>query len=536
MNVLSLNLGKYEERSREEFKTTDGHMAYGEDNLYPQYLVALYNSSATHNALVNSITQLVVGEGIKASTPEAAAKLKSWGCHEEMTKAMLDLKIQGGFALEIRWNMDRTTIAAVRHLPFENIRSGYMDIDEKVRTYYYSADWEQMRNPEFVPQPIRCYYPKDKQEYPTQILYVKPYSAGSLYYPKPDYIGSINYIELDKAISEYHINNIRNGLSPSFSIHFKNGIPANEERERIRRDIENQLAGSRNSGKFIITYSDSPDRKPDFEPFPVSDVDKQYQFLSEETTNKIMIGHRVVSPAMFGVKTEGQLGSTEELKVASTLFERQVVKPYRRILKDVLEQLLSDAGTKAEVEFEGEAPFSEEEEMTAMAKKKSDAELVADMMKKRQEPDPDYVLVDKRPVNYNNDNQIAEKLSGIAMLGDNPQPLVKIRYTYEGDLKKNSREFCIDMVNAGGEYSKDDIESMDNGMGGSVFLFKGGVNCYHHWERLIYLRKDQSTLSERDLKRLLDSLEPAERRENEVPDDDPRVAQKPIDMPNQGRR
>lgn len=535
MNLLSLNLGKYTERSRDEFVTTDGWVAYGEDNLYPQYLVGLYNSSGTHNALVNSISQLVVGEGLTASTPEADAKLKSWSMDTELVKAMLDLKIQGGFALEVQWAMDRKSIARVRHLPFECIRSGQIDVDERVRTYHHSPDWENHRHPENVPTAIRSYHVQDKQDHPTQVVYVKPYAAGSMIYPKPDYIGSINYIELDKAISEYHINNIRNGLSPSFSIHFKNGIPPIEERERIRRDIENQLAGSRNSGKFIITYSDSPERKPDFEPFPVSDVDKQYQFLSEETTSKIMVGHRVVSPAMFGVKTEGQLGSTEELQVASMLFERQVVKPYRKVLGDVLQQLLADSGTPADIEFNGDVPFKQKEEMSAV-KPKSDEEVLRHILPKRQEPDPNYTLVDKRKVDYNTDAKIAERMAGIAMLGDNPQPLIKIRYAYEGGLQDNSRDFCRQLVGKGGEYAKEDIESMDNGMGGSVFLFKGGVNCHHHWERLIYLRKDQSTLDESDLKRLLDSLEPADQRENEVDDDDDLVAVKPVDMPNQGRR
>jgi hypothetical protein len=186
-----------------------------------------------------------------------------------------------------------------------------------------------------------------KVEHPTQILYVKPFSPGSYYYPKPDYIGSIDYIELDKEIGKYHINNIKNGLAPSFTIHFKNGVPASEERRKIRNDIERQLAGATNAGKFIVTYSDSPDRKPDFEPFPLSDADKQYQFLSTEVSDKIMVGHRVVSSAMFGVKTAGQLGNTQELEIASELFDRQVIKPYQRIVEDAVQQILSAAGTSS---------------------------------------------------------------------------------------------------------------------------------------------------------------------------------------------
>lgn len=535
-----INLARYVERSYEEMPTTDGFVQYGEDNLYPQYLLGLYNSSSTHSALCNSIAQLVMGEGFKADNEEAQATLDRWGCTREFRRAILDYKIQGGFALEIQWSGDRSTIRRVRHVPFENIRSGEMDIDERVRHYYHSLDWEHFRNPEYAAERVRGFHVDDKEEHATQLYYFCPFSPGSTYYPKPDYIGSVNYIELDKAISEYHINNIRNGLAPSFSIHFKNGIPAIEERERIRRDIEMQLSGSRNAGKFIITYSDDPERKPDFEPFPVSDVDKQYEFLSSEVTDKIMVGHRVVSPAMFGVKTEGQLGATEELRTASLLFERQVVNPMRAHVCEVLEDLLVAAGVPAKVEIMGRPPFVEEQEeesrFDVQMHKHHTKEDAAKLIAKAKKPPKGYRLVDKRAVDYGLDGKINDHLNGITFLSGEDTPLILVRYTYEGGTRSNTREFCLDLVSAGGEYSKDDIESMDNNIGGSVWLYKGGPNCHHHWERLTYLREDQSELSESELKRFLDTLDGSEARANDPGDDPWQVATKPIDMPNRGYR
>ena len=157
----------------------------------------------------------------------------------------------------------------MKHCPFERIRSGEVNDDEKVEFYYYSEDWS---NKQIEPVKVRCFNPRTRKEFPHQILYVKPFSPGSYYYPKPDYVGSINYIELDKEIGTYHINNIKNGLAPSFTIHFKNGVPSQEERHKIRNDIERQLGGATNAGKFIVTYSDQPDRKPDFEPFRFPDA------------------------------------------------------------------------------------------------------------------------------------------------------------------------------------------------------------------------------------------------------------------------
>jgi hypothetical protein len=342
MDLLKLN--EYQERSYAEKPSNEGYVQYGDDNLFPQYLIDLYKSSATHNALCTSIAYMIYGDGVQADTLEARLKIEEWGLQDEVRKACLDLKIQGGFALEVVYSIDRTTVAKVRHCPFENIRSAEVDNDENVNFYYYSKDWSDNQ---IEPELVRAFDPEDSLEYPVQILYVKPFSPGSYYYPKPDYIGSIDYIELDKEIGKYHINNIKNGLAPSFSIHFKNGVPAQEERHKIRNDIERQLAGATNAGKFIVTYSDSPERKPDFEPFPLSDAHNQYQFLSEEVVAKIMVGHRVTSPMMFGVMAPGKLGGGMELKTAEEIFSEDVITPYQQVVTEALSSVFNAAGTPA---------------------------------------------------------------------------------------------------------------------------------------------------------------------------------------------
>ena len=341
-----LKLKEYQERSYAERPSNQGWVSYGDDNLFPQYLIDLYKSSATHNALCTSIAYMIFGDGVQADTLEARLKIEEWGLQDEVRKACLDLKIQGGFALEVVYSIDRTTISKVRHCPFENVRTAEVDEDEKIDFLYYSKDWSDKRE---EPQLVKTFDPEQSVEHPVQILFVKPFSPGSYYYPKPDYIGSIDYIELDKEIGKYHINNIKNGLAPSFTIHFKNGVPAQEERRRIRNDIERQLAGATNAGKFIVTYSDSPDRKPDFEPFPLSDADKQYQFLSEEVVAKIMVGHRVTSPMMFGVMAPGKLGGGMELKTAEEIFSTDVIEPYQMIVTEALYSIFNAAGAPATI-------------------------------------------------------------------------------------------------------------------------------------------------------------------------------------------
>jgi len=342
--VAGINLASYTQIGAGEKENPKGWIEYGDKNLYPQYLIELYHSSPTHNALCNTIAQLIFGQGFDVQSLEGRLLFEQWDINDELRKCAVDLKVQAGFYLEIIWSLDRATIANVRHLPFENVRSGIANEDEEVQAYFYSKDWASKEEPEVVPR----FNPKLKNEQPVQILAVHPFTIGAQYYAKPDYIGAINYVELEKEISVFHINNIKNGLSPSFAIHFSNGVPDDEERRQIRNNIERETTGPQNAGKFFMTFSDSPDRRPSIEPFPLSDADKQYQFLSEETTSKIMIGHRVTNPQMFGVLVPGKLGGGAELAESAEQFDEQVVQPMRDLLIETCTQLLRASGVPEE--------------------------------------------------------------------------------------------------------------------------------------------------------------------------------------------
>jgi len=534
-----LQLSKYEERSYRETPNREGFVNYGDDNLFPQYLVDLYHSSATHNALVTSIAMMIFGKGFDASDLEGRLAFDQWNLNNELRKACLDFKIQGGFALEINWSLDRTTIANVSHLPFENVRSGFVNEEEKVEYYYYSKDWTDKRQ---EPEEICCFDVEKKIDHPTQIMYVKPFSPGSFYYPKPDYVGSINYIELDKEISIYHINNMQNGMSPSFSIHFKNGIPPQEERNRIRMDIERQLSGAGNAGKFIVTYSDDPDRKPDFEPFQLSDAHNQYQFLSEEVTAKIMIGHRVTSPQMFGVAVPGKLGGGGELAESAELFEKNVIRPARQVVEEAVKTLLNAAGLQSRL-----VPVATELAADFEGPKVEAAEW---LIEQGEEMGDDWELIEDVAVDYDLEEKRDAMLTFANVPSSKPQAkseqdteIIKVRYTYAPDrYSDDSREFCKKMVNAKRVYRKEDIiaagdRAVNPGFGPngadtySIWLYKGGPRCQHFWKRQTYLRKNNKKISVNQAKKAIREAGVGAKR---LEENDRKVATRPTDMPNQG--
>lgn len=570
-----LKLAQYVPKSYEEKSSGKGWINYGDDNLYPQYLVDLYQKSGTHNALCTSIGYMIFGEGLKTDSLDAGLKMEEWGLDDEIRKSCLDLKIQGGFALEIIYSIDRTTISKVRHLPFENIRSGEINEREEVEFYYYSRDWSDKR---CEPEAVHSFDPSQSKEFPVQILYVKPFSVGSFAYPSVDYQGSISYIELDKEIASYHISNIRSGLAPSYVISFLNGSPPVEERNRIRNDIESQLAGATNAGKFIITYSDQPDRKPSFEPFPLTDADKQYQFLSTETTNKIMVGHRVVSSAMFGVASAGTLGNTQELEVASQLFERQVILPFQRIVDKAVKSVFTAAGITDPVRLHKNPPIvvqaSQAEKSELSKEDVLDLDLAVNtLIELGEEVTDEWECIDSRRVNYDDEEKQdalwsfarviggGRKESDPSQVSKQDNKLIKIRYAYmpkklggfgtnpSTGKKYESRDFCTKMVNAGNKvWAKEQIELASEsavnrgwGAGGAntydLFLnhcekdkfYKGGGSCQHFWQRMTYLKKGNKKISVNQAKKIM-----REAGYDPMEVNSPKVAKRPRDMSGRG--
>ena len=340
-NIQAINLSMYQPVEAVEKDNRAGWIDYGFNNLFPQHLITLYYNSPIHNALTNSIAYMIEGQGTGTILDNALQGIA------------FDLKLQGAFVAEVIWSMDFTRVVKINHLPFENCRLAYDKEEDDITGIWYSKDWANSRSKKGKPEFIPAFNPSQAEEQPRQVIYAHGMMAGSSYYAKPDYFGALNYVELSYQMGLYHVNNILNGLFPSFIINFLNGIPQKEEREAIRREWEERLSGASNAGKFLMTFNEDPTRAPSIESFPLSDADKQYQFLSEETAKQIMVGHRVVSPLIHGIRDTTGFGSNkDEMIVGMEIFNTQVIKPYQRIIEDVFTPILGNVEIQMNSVFE----------------------------------------------------------------------------------------------------------------------------------------------------------------------------------------
>tara|TARA_Y100001937_G_scaffold77861_2_gene105573 strand:- start:181 stop:1908 length:1728 start_codon:yes stop_codon:yes gene_type:complete len=557
-----VNLSTYTSPVITEIKNKD-YIQYGEDNMYFQYLIDRYNGSPTNNAIINGISEMIYGKGLDATDssrkPNEYAQMKVLFHNDCVRKLCYDFKLMGQCALQIIYSQDRSKIARLEHMPVETLRAEKSE-DGEIKAYYYAADWDKVK-PNTVLKKIPAFGMSREN---LEIMYIKPYRAGFFYYSPVDYQGGLQYAELEEEVSNYHLNNIMNGLAPSMLINFNNGVPNEEERELIEQRIYQKFSGSSNAGKFILAFNDNAESQANIDPVQLSDAHNQYQFLSEESTKKIMVSHRVVSPMLLGIKDQTGLGNNaDELKTASILMDNTVIRPFQNLLIDHFDKILSYNNITLNLYFKTLQPLeftdlenvedqqTKEEETGVKQDLKNvslsiqEANDLADLIiSKGEEIDDNWLLLDEQPAfedetEINNYFEFASVITGDARKKSSQDTSIfKIRYVYTAgrSTEGKSRDFCQKMMAANKVYRKEDLDKTSKanvdlspadakGEGYNIWLYKGGVNCSHYWMRRIYLKKNNKKITVGRARKIISALPRNEKKDARFDVNPPEVAQ-----------
>ena len=573
-NLHVLNLSAYtspvvSETNREnwvDFLTEDGAQ-------YFQFLIERYSNSTTNNAIINNVARLIYGKGLSAldanKKPNEYAQMMSLFHKEDVRKMVLDRKMFGQFAIQVHYNDKHDKILKAYHIPVNLLRAEKCDKDGNITGYYYSDNWDDTKK--FAPIRFNAFgYGKEKIE----ILFSKPYSVGMKYYAYPDYQGAVPYTLLEEEIADYLINEVQNGFSGTKVVNFNNGVPTDEQQSIISSKVLSKLTGSRGQ-KVIVAFNNNAESKTTVEDIPLNDAPEHYTYLSEECLRKIMLGHNITSPLLFGVaSTNGFSSNADELKNSSILFDNMVIRPFQEELLDAFDSILAYNGVALKLFFKTLQPLeftdlenTQNEEQVA---EETGTELSAHtnpLIDLGEEPQDNWVLIDEKEVDYEKDDEENELLSkepkqsllskvvNLVSTGDARPNITSrqdktidgvkfvVRYKYEGEVTDNPREFCTQMVKANKIYRKEDILNMSTqivnaGWGPkgtdyySIWLYKGGGNCHHRWNKQVYAVFEGTGLNITANTKKLAQAKAA--KFGYVVTNPSLVAQRPIDMPNKG--
>jgi hypothetical protein len=511
INVSLVELSQYQAIASTERYDRGGWLRYGEDNQYPMYLKELADSSPIHGALVKGIAKMVAGKGFTSSVVVDQLRL-----NRSLPSISMDLVLYGGFYVECIKTLDGSAIARVNHLPFENCRLAVTS-DGDVTGVYYSRNWAETRKKANTPKFIPLEH-KDNNRF-VKISFLD--ETTSVYYPQPSYKSCINYIELDRQISIFHVSNVLNQFAPGTIVSLFNGTPDQDTKENIKRELQG-ATGASSAGKVVVLFNEPDQQKPDIVTYQLNDADKQYDLLNKTATEKILVGHLVTTPLLFGVKFggDGFSSNADEMRQGLMIFNDNVIEPMQRIITDTLEEVLkvdlsivANDSLFVDIQAPAPAPVALSKHKNEMTEAQEVAWLNHLYACGEQIDMDEYELVSEEVLSGMPSPD--EELSSVKLFkrfanpddkSQNDGGLIKVRYKYSTALADNSRIFCKNMVRAsqaGVVYRYEDIIQMgDEGINSefaakgestySIFLYKGGANCKHFWSRQVFMRKREN--------------------------------------------
>ena len=342
-NLISIKFARAEQPIFKENKSKN-IVEFGENNDYPNYLLGLYNESPKHGAIVKSKVGYIFGHGFQDVPQLANTSGETW--NQVLKKCIMDDELYGGYYLQVIYNL-LGQIKDVFHIEYHKVRA-----NKDCTEYYVKNDWQSFKEKARV-------YPAFNLNEPvaSQILAVKQYNPTSDVYPLPSYFSALNMIDSDVQVSRHVLGNAKDGFVASTLINLNGGEPQEEHKAAIEKGIKKKFTGSEGD-RVVIMFNKSKDNAAEIVPLSTTMLTKEdFTNINNLIQQEIFAGHQIVSPALMGIKTEGQLGGRTELRDAYEIFNNTYVQERQEAHNDNFGKLFNLIGIPGEYTIEPVEPL-----------------------------------------------------------------------------------------------------------------------------------------------------------------------------------
>ena len=308
------------------------YISYGQDNIFPQYLYSLYQEVTTLKTIIDGTSSYVAGDDARCNVPGFETVLNRKG---DTTRNMVkwlarDYLLYGGFSISVIRNL-AGGIAEIRYLDFKNLRT-----DKKNEAFWYSEDYDKR----YVRSTKTILYPKFMVDSDTasSIVYVKNDIGNP--YPVPRWSGSIKCAEIEKHIDDLHLNSLENGFMPGYIINFLQGIPDDETKAEIERNIYSKFVSTDNAGRVLINFANGEENATKVERLDITDFSDRYTKAAERSREQLYCAFQAI-PQLFGNMAASTGFNEIEFQKAWDLYNRTVVRDIQRVIGDAFDHIFN---------------------------------------------------------------------------------------------------------------------------------------------------------------------------------------------------
>ena len=317
-----------------EVEGVKDYVQWGKDNQYPEYLYGLFNDVSSLKTIIEGTADYVCGNDVTCNVKGFDVEVNTKGdTMRELVRLLArDYLIYGGFAIQVI----RNKIGDIRELYYVDFR--YLRSSKKNEVFWYSEEFGK----KYVRSSKTVVYPKfirENRDVTSSILYVT--NEKSKTYPTPRYSGSIKACEIERNIDSYHLSSLENGFSGSYILNFLNGIPTDEMKAEIEKNVNEKFCGSSNAGRVLINFANGKDNATTLEKLDVQDFGEKYKAAAERAKNQIFTAFRAI-PQLFGDMTAATGFNSQEFTESFKVFNRTVCQPIQKTICDSIDKIFNN--------------------------------------------------------------------------------------------------------------------------------------------------------------------------------------------------
>ena len=320
---------------------------WGDNDAYPDYLLELYKSVPTLQAIINGNVDFITGDEVSIvplneNLPAGFMNRSGETIREQVRCIATDFEIYGGFALQVIRDL-AGRVAEIHYLDMRFIRT-----NKEGDVFYYCENWNKRGKKDVITYPAYIPIPNWDELTPEQrnanassVVFVK--DVHTQVYPAPRYGASVKACEIERLIDDFHISDINNHFVSSAVINFNNGEPSQEVKDEIENDVNEKFCGAKNGGRIMLSWNPNKESATDIVEFKVEDFGERYKALSEHSRQQIFTSFRA-NPNLFGIPTEGNGFANEQYEESFRLYNRTQIRPIQRLICDTYDWIYGQVG------------------------------------------------------------------------------------------------------------------------------------------------------------------------------------------------
>ena len=334
-------IDKVIEQSIPSFKESENrgkdYIQWGEDNIFPNYLYGLYTDVTTLRSIVNRTADMVAGDGVNCVIEQFNKEVNKKGdtLYELIQSISRDYLVYGNAFIQVVRNK-AGQIGELYHLPAK-----YMRTSKKNDLFYYSEEYDK----KYSRSNKRVVYPKfvpEATDIATSVIMLK--SENDKTYGLPIYIASLKDCEVERQLSDFNLSQLENGFFGSYVFNFGNGIPTDEQKAEIEKDIQEKFCGSGNVGRFLLNFSDGKDNGVTLSKLDIVNYAEKYNTTSERASKKIYEAFGA-SPVLMGVEKDTSGFNDEDYQQAFKIYNRLTVRPLQKRIVTMFDKIFNTTGS-----------------------------------------------------------------------------------------------------------------------------------------------------------------------------------------------